>query len=313
LKERSIEVKVKLIKAIIFPLLTISIFLLLNYRYANSGYYQGIENMGKYKTIQNNLQIVNFGSSHTELLDYSALPDYNGFNFAFSSQQLYYDRLVFESYNNFYADDCVVILPISYFSLYGDPMERFDEMIPRYTRVLSIDKMPAASIDNLLLYRYFPILSAGKNAAEAFITLASLRKVAQEKSAFTDWEKHGLERAAGHYDLTSEQTVQPQQIEALKAILDTCLENGWKPVVITTPFTKYYNNGFPKGFIEKFHQQLDRILKEYRDIPYMNYAFDERFLEHTELFNDSDHLNEEGAGMFMQILVDDIERLGMLI
>ena len=50
---------------------------------------------------------------------------------------------------------------------------------------------------------------------------------------------------------------------------------------------------------------MDRFSEEH-NVRYLDYAFDERFIDSPELFINSDHLNRDGALMFTDIVMKDL-------
>jgi hypothetical protein len=95
-------------------------------------------------------------------------------------------------------------------------------------------------------------------------------------------------------------------------MLQICKESGFKPVLITTPLSESYLELFPEEMTRKFHQDLNDIRVNFPNVPYLDYESDERFYTHTELFYDSQHLNQAGGELFTLILAEDLQRLGLL-
>ena len=79
-------------------------------------------------------------------------------------------------------------------------------------------------------------------------------------------------------------------------------------MLITTPFSVYYNAPVPEDFLDRFHSTINRIASD-TGVNYYDYSHDERFSDHLSLFSDSDHLNDAGAAYFTQLLAEEIPEL----
>lgn len=97
----------------------------------------------------------------------------------------------------------------------------------------------------------------------------------------------------------------PERINNLYDILAFCKENSITPVLITTPYTGLYSDLFPEKFKEEFRRTVNAISAE-SGVPYYDYSEDERFSDRLDYFSDADHLNENGAIYFMQIIEKEI-------
>lgn len=100
----------------------------------------------------------------------------------------------------------------------------------------------------------------------------------------------------------------PERIEELYDIIEYCRENDITPVLITTPFSKYYLDLVSQDFLQEFQATVNEIATD-TGVNYYDYSHDERFYDHLEHFSDSDHLNDDGAAYFTGILWDEVEEL----
>lgn len=118
-------------------------------------------------------------------------------------------------------------------------------------------------------------------------------------------------RAAQRFDRhfnNKEEYFLPEREEQLYAIINYCKEHELTPVLITTPFSVYYNAPVPEDFLDRFHSTINRIASD-TGVNYYDYSHDERFSDHLSLFSDSDHLNDAGAAYFTQLLAEEIPEL----
>ena len=100
----------------------------------------------------------------------------------------------------------------------------------------------------------------------------------------------------------------PERIEELREIIIYCQEHNITPVLITTPFSKYYSELVSDEFLQEFYDTIHTIADD-TQVNYYDYSRDPRFYENLELFSDPDHLTEDGALYFTDLLWDEIEEL----
>ena len=79
-------------------------------------------------------------------------------------------------------------------------------------------------------------------------------------------------------------------------------------MLITTPFSSYYNAPVSETFFDQFYSTVNRISSD-TGVSYYDYSHDARFSENLAYFSDSDHLNAEGAAYFMEIITEEVPEL----
>ena len=101
--------------------------------------------------------------------------------------------------------------------------------------------------------------------------------------------------------------VNQEEYDSLVMLINGCREIGADPVLITTPFLREYTDQIKtdKTFYDDFYGVINDIVST-THIQYYDFAFDERFVDHYDLFMNSDHLNEEGARVFVDILMEEV-------
>ncbi|MFI3115929.1 MAG: hypothetical protein R3Y12_07305 [Clostridia bacterium] len=296
------------------------IFLLVisNFLFVNSVAYNNIlvdREVTKFFDVQDDLQIVNFGTSHgRSSLNYENYAEYNTFNFAMSSQYLIYDKILLEAYLDNIADNAIAIIPISYFSLYRNEIDSrdFESRNKRYYDFLESEHIINCDISYYYLNKYFPLLAldAG-NVIESFKTF--------EKKEYTGMyydildinsaEQIGYNRFLYHtnlFDNPHQPTALPENTTQIKEIIKLCESKNITPVFITTPLYHTYTDNFSKEFFDTFYSDITSITNGYL---YLDYSKDERFHTNNLYFNDTDHLNCDGAIYFTDILLSDIDTL----
>jgi Protein of unknown function (DUF1574). len=309
----------KIIRSLSFILLLVFIFGFINQRYKECDYYTSSTGINRFGTISEGIQIANFGSSHGEAgLNYSEFPEYECFNLAIKSQLPTEDYLVMQSYQEYLSEGCVVLIPISYFSLYTPEEEWMDVVFPIYYSILDfpqLKELEGFNLKDLLLYRIFPVLSSKEKFFEIFKPSGLTTYTSPDGEPFgqpgQNTDKNGYSRASMHQE-QMEKGAQQEQVESLKKMLILCEQNGWKPILITTPYTESYNMWFSEEQMNGFYEEIALIQKEFPNVPYWDYSHDEDIGSHYEFFRDADHLNQRGARYFTGIVIKRIEDLMLL-
>lgn len=275
----------------------------------------------KFFTIPETVQICNFGSSHGMYgFCYEDLEDdYNCFNFGLLDQFLSYDYRLFQYYGNHIAEGGVVFIPVSYFSLFGTEENGRGDFLSKNKRYYSI--LPAALIKEYdwktgLYVRYFPALASSTNdLIDNLLGTDDIEIGWRRVATDIDVGEYAAKRFDGfagnkeiYYDDGGNRIENREEIDALYALIRGCQERGAIPVLITTPFLHEYADLIKENaedYCDHFYSIVDRVVKD-TGAEYYDYMFDERFVNEYSWFIDADHLNEEGARNFTDILMREI-------
>lgn len=278
---------------------------------------RGCDNSYRYKEcwMQENcdsVQTLIMGSSHTY---YGINPQHlktKAFNLANVSQDLKFDLYLL----NRYIDSCpnlkTVILPISYFTLYCEPLECGVEKFrcKYYHHYMGYNDTLSNPVERLEIYT--PEIFQQKLEKK-------LKEVITGKSDLDynslGWADNYTESIAtkGISNEDVEKTVKrhsyttleyfDENISCLDAIAKLCHNKGVKLFVITTPTTPMYYNKLNGNHLKKMIAAINSVCLKY-EASYYNYLTDERFdLSH---FYDADHLCDAGAEKFTKILQSEI-------
>lgn len=308
-------------KCILIPAAAVFAIYQLNqaYKPINDGKYLDLDKFYFVGTIHQNIQVANIGSSHGAYdFDYSLISEqgYSCFNFGNTSQTYDYDYALLKEYGHYLLPDSVLFIPVSYFSFNNEVVntEEAEALNTRYYRILSPKNIPNYDpYVDLVTYR-LPILSAGKDITKLFSkwfpNLPSFSIIAYAADNEVNVEKFVArtnDRYSRHFD-NKEEYFMPERIEELYDIIAFCQENDITPVLITTPFSGYYYDLVSPEFLEEFSNTVATISSD-TGVNYYDYSNDERFRDNLNLFSDSDHLNEEGARYFMEVLTEEVTEL----
>lgn len=274
----------------------------------------------KFENVPEKIQICNLGSSHGLYgYNYEKICDeYTCFNFGLESQYLSYDYRILTNYQNRLKDDTVVFITVSYFSFFGEAEteeDNFDSKNQRYYKFLprelikqydwSTDfyaaKCPALA-DYETLIRVF--LGQGRETMDLWWE-QTVEQDKAEGGARAAYCRHVVE---GKVDAEGKRIYNWEEIEALYDIIALCKEHDAVPVLVTTPYLEEYTKAIQEGspdFYADFYDVIDQITGDTNTL-YYDYAFDKRFSHEYSLFLDSDHLNKEGAAVFVDILMEEV-------
>ena len=309
------------LKAGLFLALCMPSLLILNTMYINTNHWKAENYVWKFNSVPNGIQLANFGSSHgTYDFFYEGFSQYKTFNFALASQRYFWDYGILQQYMSHFDSEAVVLLPISYFGITSRP-ESYDSLRPRYYRFLEKQYFDRWNVIDAIRYAHLPILSAGKNSMKcfddvppesidffssrtAFLEAEELREYCQKKHE--SWTNPEHEKGEEGYK---------QNLEEVCLLVDFCLKNGLKPVLITTPITTVLNDIYAQqspNFFSTFYRFIGDVLARFPDVPYFDYSHDQEFSQNVELFADGDHLNVYGARKFTARVVADLQAAGLL-
>ncbi len=333
-----------IIKCIAIPAAAVFILFLLNipYRKIDDEKYMDMWNLRMLGNQIADVEIANVGSSHGAYdFIYDGLEEdgYSCFNFGSVSQTYQYDLALLKEYGKHLDEGCVLFIPVSYFSFNNETVNETEAqaLSVKYYHCLSPKNVPDYDLYTDIVTTRLPILSAGEDLLKLLPTFTpSLKVFAAEENSETaaqNPEASGMDgataesqtapgmdeaavaefanRAAMRYDRhfnNKEALFLPEREEQLLSLIDYCKKHGLTPVLITTPFSSYYNAPVSEAFFDQFYSTVNRISSD-TGVSYYDYSHDARFGENLTYFSDSDHLNAEGAAYFMEIIAEEVPEL----
>ena len=122
-----------------------------------------------------------------------------------------------------------------------------------------------------------------------------------------EFEARGLARYQRHFE-NKEEYFEEDKKQNLIDLIALCKEMNITPVLITTPYTVYYNQYVSADFLYEFYSVINEIALEY-GVSYYDYSHDERFQTNLKYFGDADHLNPDGAVYFTDLLTEEVAEL----
>lgn len=269
-----------------------------------------------------NTQVVNLGTSHGYDFNYSKT-SLKGFPANREGNTLYYDlqNFYYLSKNGRLEEGAVIILPISYyvFGLDENRSDREDNTFAdEFYFYLEPNQIYDYSLKKELSLRQY-------NAQKNFKSQCGIPNEFKKEAPIPGKLSYPMhqpqkaeptheEKLANHANVRTEHHERLGRIRDgkvseryLKELISDAKANGYNPVLVTVPYYSLYNDGFDQNWLqEEYFDRMNSISAELR-IPYLDYSHDQRFVDKPELFKDSDHLTDEGAKMFSEIVFSDID------
>lgn len=317
---RKKTVLVFLIKCIAIPAAAVLILFLLNipYREIDDAKYMDMWNLRMLGNQINEVEIANVGSSHGAydfVYDGLTQDGYSCFNFGSVSQTYQYDLALLAEYGKHLDEGCVVFIPVSYFSFNNETVNATEAqaLSIKYYHCLSPKNIPNYDLYTDIVTTRLPILSAGEDLLKLLPTFSPSLKVfaaepiEMDEAAVAEFANRAAMRFDRHFN-NKETLFLPEREEQLLSLIDYCKKHELTPVLITTPFSVYYNTPVPEDFLDRFYGTINRIASD-TNVSYYDYSHDARFSENLTYFSDSDHLNADGAAYFMEIIAEEVPEL----
>ena len=276
----------------------------------NTDYERSESTTLKYKFIPDDVQVACFGSSHAinafQPVRYQR--DDTFFNFGMQRESAIQDFALYQTYRDHLEQNCTVIITLSYFSLYDNTSHSLDVM-KRY-----VDFLPVKSLPNLKtkLFRVFRVLDFSFEPVFSFLEGRTADYTVTETttlaSSMTEEELVALgeKRAQIFFNQIGDAKIDPEIDAALRRLLSDCIENGYRPVLVTTPYLDEFTRNFSESFLDQFQAECQAYADDF-GIPYLDYSRDDRFAHTSKYFVDTDHLSSDGSEAFMDLFFDDLK------
>lgn len=260
---------------------------------------------------------VAFGSAYCR--NSIAFGDYNGFNFGIGSQFFYYtDKMLREIAPQCLKPGGTVFLIIADLvfaeegkGLYGP--ERYQLMLSRKTLGGEFDirtyfkvRFPLVYnpllIKKILGYIYYKL--KGKASPKISVLNESQAKEAALDRCNSWCREFGLKNTvtADFPQSLTEKFVKTRVL--LTGMIQFCLDNGYKPVLVVTPVSSAMNELLSDEFVNTV---LFENIKQsnVQNVPFLDYLRDERFSDYTCYNQSADLLNMENRLKFTDLLLKD--------
>lgn len=265
-----------------------------------------------------------FGSAYCRYgLDFSNT-GIKGYNFGYGSQFFYYTNLMLRQYAKTCKKGGVVYLIIAdlVFAKEGKGLYGADQYVKFINSELLVDEY---SVFKFFKAR-FPLLfkprliarclrrMVGKDIKDTFNTLEynELNKSEVEASAekrCNSWcRQFGLNNTIDPVVPKDLEDIFVKTRQLLTSMIQFCLDNDLKPVLVVTPVSGIMNKKISDSFINRV--LFDNIQKaNVQRVPLLNYLRDKDFEDYNLYYNSADCLNVRGRRLFTQKLLADTANL----
>lgn len=146
-----------------------------------------------------------------------------------------------------------------------------------------------------------------QNLYENYFTLDEIQK--RVDKLIEGWEKVAYPFTIRNYSpenkSDSMQKRLRRSVDLHQAIIDYCLTNGWRPVLVGLPCCKELGSSIPYEFVNDCFLKCVRSLSGNNDIPFLDYSTDEE-LSSIQNYLDIWYLNYAGRQVFTRMLIDDL-------
>lgn len=242
---------------------------------------------------------------------YGINPDYlrtgKSFNSSHVSQQLKFDDAIIKKYSNQLSCLEYIILPVSYFTVYGnleygDEAWRIKNYIVYYEINLSAKFAYHTEVFTNKLMINLERMYSYYIKKKSYITCSNLgwgTSYNSEKN--TNLLNTGIVAAKRH--VIKNDVYFNKNINYLREILNYAKGRNIKVVLLTAPAFHTYVDNLDKLRLNKTVTELTKLDLEYENVTYTNMLQDSSFKEAD--FFDADHLNEIGAKKFT-VKIDSI-------
>jgi len=272
----------------------------------------------KFENISEKLEIITLGNSHGGASNFGTLA-LTAASFNRAGNTLYYDKQNYKYLKKYLADSAIIILPVSYFS-FGleenrDDRGKVNPFVNQFYEYLPPNSILGYSIKKDLSLKINRIqkrisgLYPAKNKEQPkkkkkrIVPDVSEKIAALNKSASKASELH--KKIFGYGEPS-------RNVKYLTDLIEDAKKNGYKPILITTPYYKAYNDSFDSTWLkENYYRHMDSISDAHKTI-YLDYGHESKIIANPVLFKNSDHLSAKGRIKFSQIFFQDLVQLGVL-
>ncbi|WP_452221591.1 hypothetical protein [Lacinutrix salivirga] len=279
----------------------------------------------RYKVEDNNkYSVVNLGTSHGNSFIYGFY-GINGRRFNRGGNTIYYDLQIYRSIKKHLKKDALVIVPVSYFSFGQEENDWVEEdsldtnnfvdeyyhrLLPTQIKDYSLGKH--SDLVSTTIKENIPKIFSAKRDyktskpsyfnANAYLSKRNLEKGLKK----FNFEDHGKRRSIS-FKKKAAYIKDDRNIKYLKTLIEEIKEDGFKPLLLITPYHKEYNKHFSKDWVNT--NVISKIKKsnDKYNVPFLDYSHDQEFENKASYFLNTDHLNKKGRIMFTKRIFNDLK------
>ena len=312
---------------VILSLVSFLLLLFFNWYYKKYIFYYSQEAHIQ-RGLLNKYDMVAYGSSYARYAFAFKAAGVNGYNMGFAAQFFYYTEKMIKQYQEIYNKGCqiVIVVPDLVFAETGKGIYGSE----RYIHILNKDVLEDEySLTHYIREVLFPVFchprlvfTVVKNIAKKLLHIPTINPYVLEKNQLD--ENQTLEAAHKRcnswckqfglkdtYTDDVDSSLEMKFVESRKILtrmIQWCVDNQYRPVLVVTPFSAQLNSITSEQFIKKVLYDNIR-LANIQNIPVLDYLRDERFQNYKLYLNSADLLNLAGRRAFTKVLVEDLKKL----
>lgn len=310
----------------IVGVLIIAMIIIINYLYKRTNHYKNmISNIKKFLDgVDENIELASFGSSYAK---YGIIPEeikeFKTFNFGIQPESLNYDFKMLKMYIKKLKNNCIVLINIP--SLVFTFVDyKSDRSNTKYYYFLDKKYINKYKWYKSFLNKYLPII---KDPFLIRYVLKDVRINDYEKRLVTKLDEEGVKKEAlirikgwkenAKIESTEDSFVSNEMEDIFKEnqkileeIIEYCMKNNCRPVIIIPPVSKELLQMLSKDFLNTYlYENIDKANK--RKIPVLNYLEDSE-LQDYKLYINSDFLNLTGRKKLTQKILEDLRKINYI-
>lgn len=317
--------------------------------YYIKGYYYSdtYKEINAFQNVPYDLQMVNFGTSHG--LASFLYPDdgLKAYNLALSGEDIYHDFQTLKQFSNHLSKGCIVALVVSYFSFCMSTEEPSQK---RYYSYLDKKYIRDFSYETLISAKYIPVLRSGEfiikdlikdqnldvgatmmndgastqanennNSNESKNAVATSeennsQELNEKAVKITYLESHARGRAESWRSgyMTNGRRFIDDNIQILMEMVQYCYDNGFRPVLVSTPIYKALNSEFSDEELRICYFDNIKKVQSEKNVPYLDLSHDKDLSGNPDYYENSDHLISNGAQAFYEKYILYLKEIGYM-
>jgi hypothetical protein len=305
-------------------IISLAIIIFINSKYKRTNFYKNqIFDVEKFVRLSSCIQadtkfdVINVGSTQPCFaFDYTGMT-ITGMNWAVRPQTLEFDLLILRSYHSFLKEGAVVLIPVCPFEFFA---YRCFNLI-KYYGCLSPSLIYDYSHWRKLLYIDYPILTARRNLKRLIKDVMPDTRFEITNNPMDDdqmakdakrWVDIWLNQFAFDQMTTillsqeNESNIQ-KNIILLNEMITFCLEQNYRPVIMTLPASKELTALIPQSFINEYVQGNIKKANT-QGVPVLNYWGDTRFMD-AKYFLNAFFFNLSGRIKFTRKVIEELSKV----
>lgn len=301
-------------------------FFILNFLYKRTNHYRNmISNVKKFiNGVDKEIELASFGSSYAKFgIIPEQIQEMKAFNFGIQPESINYDFKMIKMYKENLKKGAIILLNIP------NLVFTFVDYDSEQSNTKYYYFMKKQYINNYKKYKYlcniyFPIL---RNPLLLRYVIKDVRKDDYETRMGTKLDENGVKSEAilridgwkknAKLDNLTESKISDNMKKTfektcsiLSEMIEYCLKNDFKPVIVVPPVSKILSDMISKEFMKEYlYSNIEKANK--RNIPVFDYLYNENMQDY-KLYINSDFMNLEGRKILTNEIMQDLKKINYI-